>query len=99
MSEIQIIPSTAIPRINPIKIPIEQSIPDTKHITTILPPTLTMPCVTLRNDGTQNNQLFIDDPVNNKTICPLPYYVPLQYNAKEIQVNRRSKTSYKYRYT
>ena len=91
MSEIQIIPSTAIPRINPIKIPVEQSLPNTKHITTILPPTLTMPCVTLRNDGTQNNQLFIDDPLGNRTVCPLPYYVPIQYNAKEIQLIEETK--------
>ena len=91
MSEVQIIPSTAIPRINPIKIPVEQSLPTTKHITTILPPTLTMPCVTLRNDGTRNNQLFELDPANNKTICPLPYYVPIQYNAKEIQLIEKAK--------
>ena len=91
MSEVQIIPSTAIPRINPIKIPVEQSLPTTKHITTILPPTLTMPCVTLRNDGTRNNQLFELDPANNKTVCPLPYYVPIQYNAKEIQLIEEAK--------
>ena len=91
MSEVQIIPSTAIPRINLIKIPVEQSLPTTKHITTILPPTLTMPCVTLRNDGTRNNQLFELDPANNKTVCPLPYYVPIQYNAKEIQLIEEAK--------
>ena len=91
MEEINLIPATSIPRINPIKIPIEQSIPNTQHVTKILPPTLTMPCVTLRNDGTQNNQLFIDDFTNNKTICPLPYYVPIQYNAKEIQFIEEAK--------
>ena len=91
MEEINLIPATSIPRINPIKIPIEQSIPNTQHVTKILPPTLTMPCVTLRNDGTQNNQLFIDDPTNNRTICPLPYYVPIQYNAKEIQLIEEAK--------
>ena len=57
MSEIQIIQSTSIPRITPIKIPVEQSLPNTQHVTKMLPPTLTMPCVTLRNDGTRNNQL------------------------------------------
>ena len=56
-----------------------------------MPPTLTMPCVTLRNDGTQNNQLFIDDPSGNRTVCPLPYYVPIQYNAKEIQLIEEAK--------
>ena len=91
MEEINLIPATSIPRINPIKIPIEQSIPNTQHVTKILPPTLTMPCVTLRNDGTQNNQLFIDDPSGNKTVCPLPYYVPIQYNAKEIQLIEEAK--------
>ena len=91
MEEINLIPATSIPRINPIKIPIEQSIPNTQHVTKILPPTLTMPCVTLRNDGTQNNQLFIDDPLGNKTICPLPYYVPIQYNAKKIQLIEEAK--------
>ena len=43
--EIKIIQNTTIPRINPIKIPVEQSIPDTQHVTKTLPPTLTMPCV------------------------------------------------------
>ena len=86
MSEIQIIQSTSIPRITPIKIPVEQSLPNTQHVTKMLPPTLTMPCVTLRNDGTRNNQLFEVDTTNNKTICPLPYYVPLQYDPKELQV-------------
>ena len=91
MEEINLIPFTSIPRINPIKIPIEQSLPNTQHVTKMLPPSLTMPCVTLRNDGTQNNQLFINDPANNKTICPLPYYVPIQYNAKEIQLIEKAK--------
>ena len=91
MEEINLIPFTSIPRINPIKIPIEQSLPNTQHVTKMLPPSLTMPCVTLRNDGTQNNQLFIDDPTNNRTICALPYYVPIQYNAKEIQLIEKAK--------
>ena len=78
MPEIKIIQNTTIPRINPIKIPVEQSIPDTQHVTKTLPPTLTMPCVTLRNDGTQNNQLFIDDPVNNKQF--VLYLIMCHYN-------------------
>ena len=91
MPEIDLIPSSAIPRIPIINIPVEQSLPNTRHITRTLSPALTMPCVTLRNDGTRNNQLFIDDPGGNKTICPLPYYVPLQYNAKEIQLIEEAK--------
>ena len=91
MPEINLIPSLAIPRIPIIKIPEEQSLPNTQHITRTLPPTLTMPCVTLRNDGTKNNQLFIDDPSGNKTICPLPYYVPIQYDKKKIQLVEEAK--------
>ena len=91
MPEINLIPSSAIPRIPLIKIPVEQSLPNTQHITRTLPPTLTMPCVTLRNDGTKNNQLFIDDPSGNKTICPLPYYVPIQYDKKKIQLVEEAK--------
>ena len=91
MPEINLIPSSAIPRIPIIKIPVEQSLPNTQHITRTLPPTLTMPCVTLRNDGTKNNQLFIDDPSGNKTICPLPYYVPIQYDKKKIQLVDKAK--------
>lgn len=91
MPEIDLIPSSAIPRIPIIKIPVEQSLPNTQHITRTLPPTLTMPCVTLRNDGTKNNQLFIDDPSGNKTICPLPYYVPIRYDKKKIQLVEEAK--------
>ncbi len=91
MPEIDSIPSSAIPRIPIINIPVEQSLPNTKHVTRTLPPTLTMPCVTLRNDGTRNNKLFELDPTNNRTICPLPYYVPIQYNAKEIQLIEEAK--------
>ena len=91
MPEINLIPSSAIPRIPIIKIPVEQSLPNTQHITRTLPPTLTMPCVTLRNDGTRNNQLFELDPANNKTVCPLPYYVPIQYDKKKIQLVEEAK--------
>ena len=91
MSETILIPSSAIPRIPIINIPVEQSLPNTRHITRTLSPTLTMPCVTLRNDGTKNNQLFIDDPSGNKTICPLPYYVPIQYDKKKILLVEESK--------
>ena len=91
MSETILIPSSAIPRIPIINIPVEQSLPNTQHITRTLSPTLTMPCVTLRNDGTKNNQLFIDDPSGNKTICPLPYYVPIQYDKKKILLVEESK--------
>tara|TARA_R100000152_G_C6675596_1_gene110816 strand:+ start:34 stop:726 length:693 start_codon:yes stop_codon:yes gene_type:complete len=91
MPEINLIPSSAIPRIPIINIPVEQSLPNTQHITRTLSPALTMPCVTLRNDGTKNNQLFIDDPSGNKTICPLPYYVPIQYDKKKILLVEESK--------
>ena len=84
MPTINQIPSAAIPRIPIINIPVEQSIPNKPHITRSLPPTLIMPCVTLRDDGTENSQLFIDDPSGNKLVCPLPYYVPLQYDKKKI---------------
>ena len=92
MPEINIIPSSVIPRIPAIKIPQEQSLPNTRHITRTLPPTLSMPCVTLRNDGTKNTQLFIDDPSGNRLICPLPYYVPLQYDKKKILLVEEAKT-------
>ncbi len=91
MPEINTIPSSAIPRIPIIKIPVEQSLPNTQHITRTLTPALTMPCVTLRNDGTKNNQLFIDVPAGNKTLCPLPYYVPFQYDKKKILLVEESK--------
>ena len=84
MPSINQIPNTSIPRIPIINIPVEQSLPNTPHITKTLPPALTMPCVTLRNDGTKNSQLFVDDPSGNKLVCPLPYYVPLQYDKKKI---------------
>mgnify|MGYP005704053617 FL=1 len=50
-----------------------------------------MPCVTLRNDGTKNTQLFVDDPSGNKLICPLPSYVPLQYDKKKILLVEEQK--------
>ena len=63
MPEINTIPITAIPRIPVINIPVEQSLPKTQHITKTLPPALTMPCVTLRNDGTKNLSLIhISEP-------------------------------------
>lgn len=92
MPEINTIPSSVIPRIPAIKIPQEQSLPITRHITRTLPPTLSMPCVTLRNDGTKNTQLFTDDPSGNRLICPLPYYVPLQYDKKKILLVEEAKT-------
>ena len=91
MPEIDTISSSAIPRIPIINIPVEQSLPNTKHITRTLPPTLSMPCVTFRNDGTKNNQLFIDDPSGNRFVCPLPSYVPLQYDKKKILLVEEAK--------
>ena len=92
MPEINTIPTTAIPRIPIIEIPVEQSLPNTIHVTRTLPPALTMPCVTFRNDGTKNNQLFIDDPSGNRFVCPLPSYVPLQYDKKKILLVEEAKT-------
>jgi len=91
MPEINLIPTSSIPRIPVINIPVEQSLPNTKHITRTLPPTLTMPCVTLRNDGTKNTQLFSDDPSGNRFVCPLPSYVPLQYDKKKILLVEEAK--------
>ena len=91
MPTINKIPNTAIPRIPIIEIPVEQSLPNTIHVTRTLPPALTMPCVTLRNDGTKNSQLFVDDPSGNKLICPLPSYVPLQYDKKKILLVEEQK--------
>ena len=91
MPSINQIPNTSIPRIPIINIPVEQSLPNTPHITKTLPPALTMPCVTLRNDGTKNSQLFVDDPSGNKLVCPLPYYVPLQYDKKKILLVEEQK--------
>jgi len=92
MPEINTIPITAIPRIPVIKIPVEQSLPNTQHITKTLPPALTMPCVTIRNDGTRNSKLFVNDTNGNRLICPLPSYVPLQYDKKKILLVEDAKT-------
>ena len=92
MPTINQIPNTAIPRIPVIEIPVEQSLPNTIHVTRTLPPALSMPCVTVRSDGTKNSQLFIDDPNGNKLICPLPSYVPLQYDKKKILLVEEAKT-------
>ena len=91
MPEIDAISSSTIPRIPVINIPVEQSLPNTRHITRTLPSTLSMPCVTFRNDGTKNNQLFIDDPSGNRFVCPLPSYVPLQYDKKKILLVEEAK--------
>ena len=91
MPEIDLIPTSSIPRIPVINIPVEQSLPNTRHITRTLPPTLSMPCVTLRNDGTKNTQLFTDDPSGNRFVCPLPSYVPLQYDKKKILLVEEAK--------
>ena len=91
MPTIDTISNTAIPRIPIIEIPVEQSLPNTPYITKTLPPTLTMPCVTLRSDGTKNSQLFVDDPNGNKLVCPLPSYVPLQYDKKKILLIEEAK--------
>jgi len=91
MPTINQIPNTAIPRIPIINIPVEESLPNTPYITKTLPPTLIMPCATLRNDGTENSQLFIDDPSGNKLVCPLPYYVPLRYDKKKILLVEEQK--------
>ncbi len=92
MPTINTIPITAIPRIPVINIPVEQSLPNTQHITKILPPALTMPCVTIRNDGTKNSKLFVNDTNGNRLVCPLPSYVPLQYDKKKILLVEDAKT-------
>ena len=91
MPEINLIPTSSIPRIPIINIPVEKSLPNTRRVTRTLPPTLSMPCVTFRNDGTKNNQLFIDDPSGNKFVCPIPAYVPLQYDKKKILLVEEAK--------
>lgn len=91
MPSINQIPNTSIPRIPIIEIPLEQSIPNVSHVTKTLPPALSMPCVTLRNDGTKNSQLFIDDPSGNRLVCPIPSYVPLQYDKKKILLVEEEK--------
>ena len=70
---------------------LRHTLPNTIHVTRTLPPALSMPCVTLRNDGTKNSQLFVDDPNGNKLICPLPSYVPLQYDKKKILLVEEQK--------
>ena len=91
MPTINQIPSTAIPRIPIINIPVEQSLPNTLHVTKTLPPALGMPCLTFRNDGTKNSQLFIEDPSGNRLNCPIPAYVPLQYDKKKILLVEEAK--------
>ena len=44
-----------------------------------------------RNDGTKNNQLFIDDPTGNRINCPIPYYVPIQYNKTDLLPIKEAK--------
>jgi len=85
MPEINIIPSASIPRIPDVVIPNQTTLPTTTHVTRMLPPTFNMPCATVRTDGTKNTQLFTDDPAGNVVInCPIPFYEPLQYNAKDL---------------
>jgi len=85
MPEINIIPSASIPRIPDVVIPNQTTLPTTTHVTRMLPPTFDMPCATVRTDGTKNTQLFTDDPAGNVVInCPIPFYEPLQYNAKNL---------------
>ena len=85
MPEINIIPSASIPRIPDVVIPNQTTLPNTTHVTRMLPPTFDMPCATVRTDGTKNSQLFTDDPAGNVVInCPIPFYEPLQYNAKDL---------------
>ena len=84
MPEIEFINTPTIPRIPTIKIDKQTSIPLVPHVTRQLPPVFDMPCTTIRTDGTKNNQLFINDEKNNVTICPMPFYEPLNYNAKDI---------------
>ena len=86
MPEIDIIQNSAIPRIPNIYIPKQSSIPNRQHITRTLPPVFDMPCITIRRDGTTNNQLFIDDPAGNINICPLPFYEPINYNKKDLVI-------------
>ena len=85
MPEINIIPSASIPRIPDVVIPNQTNLPTTTHVTRMLPPTFDMPCATVRTDGTKNSQLFTDDPAGNVVInCAIPFYEPLQYNAKDL---------------
>ena len=85
MPEINIIPSASIPRIPDVVIPNQTTLPNTTHVTRMLPPTFDMPCATVRTDGKKNTQLFPDDPAGNVVInCPIPFYEPLQYNAKDL---------------
>ena len=86
MPEIDIIQNSAIPRIPNIYIHKQSSIPNRQHITRTLPPVFDMPCITIRRDGTTNNQLFIDDPAGNINICPLPFYEPINYNKKDLVI-------------
>ena len=91
MPEINLIHTISIPRVPNIKIPNQNSIPNTTHITRLLPPVFDMPCVTIRRDGTKNNSLFKIDPSQNLYICPLPFYEPLQYNKKDIVLVEKQK--------
>ena len=91
MPEIQIIKSGSIPRIPHIHIEHQSSIPEIKEITRTLPPTFSGYCMDFRNDGTKNNQLFIDDPTGNRINCPIPYYVPIQYNKTDLLPIKEAK--------
>jgi len=85
LPEINIIPSASIPRIPDVVIPNQTTLPTTTHVTRMLPPTFDMPCATVIRDGTKNTKLFTDDPAGNVIInCPIPFYEPLQYNAKDL---------------
>ena len=92
MPEINTIPTVTIPRIQTFVIPNQKSLPDTTHITRVLPPVFDMNCVTIRRDGTRNNALFKDDPAGNVRIdCPLPFYEPLQFNKKDLVLTEEAK--------
>ena len=92
MTEVRTISTVTIQRVETFVIPSQTSLPDTTHITRVLPPVFDMNCVTIRRDGTRNNALFKDDPAGNVRIdCPLPFYEPLQFNKKDLVLTEEAK--------
>ena len=55
-------------------------------------PYIETPCSEVRRDYTRSKQIFTDDPAGNTVICPgIPWFEPIQYNPKKIQIIQSQK--------
>jgi len=50
-------------------------------------PYIYSPCAEVRRDYTTSKKIFTDDPEGNSILCPgIPWFDPIQYNPKKIQI-------------